>query len=199
MRRLRHHPSLVMYAGGNENYYIQEKYGLTYDFEADKDPESWLKTSFPSRYIYEYLLPKVVREESPSCIYHTDSPWGDGKNILDPTVGDIHQWEGQYTTLKASVKLTIEIVWHGIMRPYQSYGDIGGRFNSEFGMQGYAHLSTINHCITNEDERFSQSMTMDFHNKVDGHERKLASYVMENFRVSSFSFEVRAPHVVGMP
>jgi len=77
------------------------------------------------------------------------------------------------------------------MRPYQSYGDIGGRFNSEFGMEAFPHLTTIEKCITDPSERYSQSKTLDFHNKADGHERRLASYVMENFRVSSSSFEVR--------
>lgn len=95
VRRLRHHPSVVLYAGGNENYYIQEKYGLHYDYVGDKDPQSWLKSSFPSRYIFEHLLPNIMAEESPGCIYHPDSPWGDGKPILDDTVGDIHQWEGK--------------------------------------------------------------------------------------------------------
>lgn len=51
-RRLRHHPSIVIYAGNNEDYQVQEAYNLTYDYE-DKDPQSWLKTDFPARYIYE--------------------------------------------------------------------------------------------------------------------------------------------------
>lgn len=52
VKRLRHHPSIVIYAGNNEDYQVQESYSLTYDFE-DKDPENWLKTNFPARYIYE--------------------------------------------------------------------------------------------------------------------------------------------------
>jgi beta-galactosidase/beta-glucuronidase len=50
--RLRHHPSIVIYAGNNEDYQVQEQFGLTYNYE-DKDPESWLQTNFPARYIYE--------------------------------------------------------------------------------------------------------------------------------------------------
>lgn len=50
--RLRHHPSIIIYAGNNEDYQVQESYGLTYDYE-DKNPENWLKTDFPARYIYE--------------------------------------------------------------------------------------------------------------------------------------------------
>ena len=87
---------MIAYAGGNENYYIQELFGLEYNYEKDKNPESWRNSTFPSRYIYEHLLLQVVTEESPGTIYHTDSPWGGGKRILDPTIGDTHQWEGQY-------------------------------------------------------------------------------------------------------
>lgn len=50
--RLRHHPALTIYAGNNEDYQVQEQCGLEYNYE-DKDPQSWLKTSFPARYIYE--------------------------------------------------------------------------------------------------------------------------------------------------
>lgn len=52
VKRIRHHPSIVIYAGNNEDYQVQEQCGLTYDY-ADKNPENWLKTDFPARYIYE--------------------------------------------------------------------------------------------------------------------------------------------------
>ena len=93
IQRLRNHPSLVIWAGNNEDYQIQERYELDYNFETDKNPQSWLKSSFPARYIYEYLLPKIVEEESPGTAYHPSSPWGDGRKTFDQTVGDTHQWE----------------------------------------------------------------------------------------------------------
>ena len=74
---------------------VQERYHLDYNYE-DKDPESWLKSSFPARYLYEYLLPKIVQEEHPGIAYHPTSPWGDGKDTSDPTVGDIHQWNSKF-------------------------------------------------------------------------------------------------------
>ena len=95
VRLFRAHPSLLIWAGNNEDYQVQERYKLDYDYK-DKDPESWLKSSFPARYIYEYLLPKIVKEEDPLAIYHPSSPWGDGKPTADPTVGDIHQWNRMY-------------------------------------------------------------------------------------------------------
>lgn len=94
IQRLRTHPSVIAWAGNNEDYQVQERYKLDYDFD-NKDPESWLKSSFPARYIYEHLLPTWVEEEDPGKIYHPSSPWGDGKPTADPTVGDIHQWNSE--------------------------------------------------------------------------------------------------------
>lgn len=76
------------------------------------------------------------------------------------------------------------------MRGYQNFGNMGGRFNSEFGMEAYPHMSTIKDFISDENEMYSQSLTMDFHNKANDHERRLATYVLENFRISSLDFKV---------
>ncbi|KAJ5558058.1 Glycoside hydrolase family 2 immunoglobulin-like beta-sandwich [Penicillium sp. DV-2018c] len=168
VQRLRHHPSIVIYVGNNEDYQVQEQAGLTYDFE-DKDPENWLKTDFPARYIYEKLLPDVVAENSPSTFYHPGSPWGDGKVTSDPTVGDIHQWN----------------VWHGSQEKYQIFDTLGGRFNSEFGMEAFPHMSTIEYFVENEADKHPQSQVLDFHNKADGHERRLATYLVENLRMAT--------------
>ncbi|KAF2250279.1 glycoside hydrolase family 2 protein [Trematosphaeria pertusa] len=170
VRRLRNHPSLVIWAGNNEDYQIVERYGLEYCYEKDKDPQSWLKTNFPARYIYEHLLPNIISEETKGVPYHPSSPFGNGTSTVlkvDPTVGDIHQWN----------------VWHGTMQPYQHLPSMGGRFVSEFGMEAYPHLSTLEKCITREEDRYPGSMAMDFRNKAVGHERRLISYVAENFRI----------------
>ncbi|RAR02868.1 carbohydrate-binding module family 35 protein [Stemphylium lycopersici] len=167
--RLRNHPSIVIWVGNNEDYQIVERYGLDYDLD-DKDPQSWLKTNFPARYIYEHLLPKVIFEECPNVLYHPSSPFGNGRSTVlkvDPTIGDVHQWN----------------MWHGTMEPYQRLPDMGGRFVSEFGMEAYPHVSTLEKCITREQDRYPGSMAMDFRNKAIGHERRVISYVAENFRI----------------
>ncbi|KAK6528770.1 hypothetical protein TWF694_004007 [Orbilia ellipsospora] len=166
VKRLRHHPSIVIYAGNNEDYQFQEAYGLTYDYE-DKNPDNWLKTDFPARYIYEKILPDIVEEDGNGVFYHPGSPWGDGKKTSDRTVGDMHQWN----------------VWHGTQEKYQIFEDLGGRFNSEFGMEGFPHIQTIDSFLSpGSSERYQQSSTVDFHNKADGHERRIATYLVENFR-----------------
>ncbi|KKK18066.1 hypothetical protein P175DRAFT_0457433 [Aspergillus ochraceoroseus IBT 24754] len=168
MRRLRHHPSIVIWVGNNEDYQVQESAGLTYNYE-DKDPQSWLKTDFPARYIYEHLLPIVAKKICPELFYHPGSPWGDGKVSSDPTVGDMHQWN----------------VWHGTQEKYQIFDTLGGRFNSEFGMEAFPHIATIDYFVENEADKFPQSHVLDFHNKADGHERRIATYLVENLRTAT--------------
>ena len=71
------------------------------------------------------------------------------------------------------------------MLPYQNFPEVGGRFVSEFGMEAFPHRATIEKFIEDEDELYPQSLTMDFHNKARDHERRLGTYILENFRVKS--------------
>lgn len=167
VHELRHHPSVVIFAGNNEDYQIQESENLTYD-PSNTDPESWLKTDFPARYIYEHLLPTVMTTEAPTIPYAPGSPFsGSGKLSSDATIGDIHQWN----------------VWHGTQAPYQAYPSLAGRFISEFGMESFPCLDTIESFTRERKELHPQSKTMDAHNKATGSTRRLASYVMENFPI----------------
>jgi beta-mannosidase len=93
LKRLRHHPSVVLLAGNNEDYQVAESVPLEWD-PNDTNPEHWLTTTFPARYIYEKLLPEVTAKHAPGIFYHPGSPWGAGKPTTDPSVGDIHQWNG---------------------------------------------------------------------------------------------------------
>lgn len=77
------------------------------------------------------------------------------------------------------------------MKPYQTYGELGGRFNSEFGMEAAPHISTVTRSITNPGERHPSSWTMDFHNKAGQQQRRLASYILDNFKVTTLDLKVR--------
>ena len=95
VKALRHHPSIVIWAGNNEDYQYCETENLGYD-PLDQNPQEWLKTTFPARYIYEKILKGVTEELVPNTFYHFGSPYG-GSSTTDQTIGDIHQWN----------------VWHG--------------------------------------------------------------------------------------
>ncbi|KAI1072862.1 hypothetical protein LB507_011455 [Fusarium sp. FIESC RH6] len=168
IRRLRHHPSIIIWAGNNEDYQVQEQCHLDYNYD-DKNPESWLKSNFPARYYYEHLLPSIMEKETPGTQYWPGSPFSNGKSSDDLNIGDVHQWN----------------VWHGTQEKYQRYGEIGGRFNSEFGLAAFPVLKTVEGFVKNREDLYPQSHVLDFHNKADGHERRIVTYVMENFRFSS--------------
>ncbi|KAI9849079.1 MAG: hypothetical protein M1838_000280 [Thelocarpon superellum] len=165
VRALRHHPSIVIWAGNNEDYQVREAEKLEYD-EGATNPQDWLQGTFPARYIYEKILVDVMREFAPGTAYRFGSPWG-GKDTRDVTAGDIHQWN----------------VWHEKQDPYQDFERLAGRFVSEFGMQAYPDIKTIDGFLPPGGiERHAQSPTMDFHNKATGHQRRLSTYMVENIR-----------------
>lgn len=85
--RLRHHPSVVIYAGNNEDYQVQESFGLTYNYE-DKDPESWLKTDFPARYIYEKVS---ARYDASTRCHNPDKGFGSSYPTLLPRRARIYR------------------------------------------------------------------------------------------------------------
>ncbi|GAA5992030.1 hypothetical protein JCM11641_003145 [Rhodosporidiobolus odoratus] len=165
-KRVRHHPSLAIFAGNNEDYQIAESEGLEYDPE---DTEGvWLNTSFPARELYERTFPRIVKAHS-DTFYWPGSPWG-GKKTTDQTEGDLHCWS----------------VWHGAQEPYQKYGELGGRFVSEFGMQAAPDVRTVDYFLDGDtSERFPQSCTLDAHNKASGFARRLACYFTENIRIGT--------------
>lgn len=162
VKRLRHHPSIALWCGNNEDYQIAEsvqQYGEKGDV-----------SKFEALEIYEKLLPEVCKRLDPTRFYWPGSPYG-GPNSFDPTIGDRHTWE----------------IWHGPMAPYQQYYKYEGRFVSEFGMQSYPSLPCLESVLPTE-ERFPQSRTVVHHNRAftpglgpDGH-RRMAVYLADNLR-----------------
>jgi len=52
-------------------------------------------------------------------------------------------------------------------------------------MEAFPNIKTIDSFLPlgkDDPDRFAQSSTIDFHNKADGHERRIALYLVENFR-----------------
>ena len=159
--RLRHHPSIVLWCGNNEDYQIAQSHGL-YDPAVTGDLAAG---AFPAREIYERLLPEVCARLDPARPYWPGSPYG-GANPNDPTLGDRHVWD----------------IWHGAMSPYQEYPNYRSRFVSEFGMAAAPDLRTIGEFAPPE-ERYPESRTLDHHNKAAGGPRRIAAYLSDNVRM----------------
>jgi beta-mannosidase len=106
LTRLRHHPSLALWCGNNEN--------LTMYFDKWGGAEG-----HPARYygetIYERVLPELIAELDSGRPYIPSSPYG-GEAPNGGGTGDQHYWD----------------VWHG-RGDYPFYADSSARFSSEFG------------------------------------------------------------------
>ena len=158
--RLRHHPSLAIWAGNNEDYQLANSI-KAYDINFNGDHRA---TNFPARYLYEQVLPEVCAALDPSRPYWRASPYG-GPDANSRTEGDRHTWD----------------IWHGVVAPYQEYPNYSGRFVSEFGMLSFPALSTLE-SFTPPEERYAQSRTVEHHNKAGGGVRRVATYISENIR-----------------
>lgn len=147
------------------DYQVAENLNLEFDY--DDETSDYRKSTFPARHIYQRMLPEIVSRLS-DVHYHRGSPYsGYGKPTTDRTLGDIHQWN----------------VWHGTQEPWHNWDKLAGRFVSEFGMQAYPDIRTVDYWLGgNTAERYPQSRIMNNHNKADGYERRLELYLMENFK-----------------
>ncbi len=161
VHRLRHHPCIALWCGNNEDHMVANALGA-YDpaFEGD-----FTATGFPARAIYEHLLPQVCTALDPTRPYWPGSPYG-GSNVNDPTLGDRHVWD----------------VWHGKMDDYHDYPKLSGRFVSEFGMQAFPSMATIE-AFVSPAERYPQSRTLDHHNKAHDGPRHLVVYLNDTVRI----------------
>ncbi|MGO8950367.1 MAG: beta-mannosidase [Ktedonobacterales bacterium] len=157
IRRLRHHPSLALWCGNNEDYDIAGQQG--------RPLSGPVTESFPARIIYEELLPELCARLDPARPYWPGSPYA-GADSNDPDEGDRHVWN----------------VWHRALAPYQEYPKYGGRFVSEFGMVGLPSASAIGQ-MASPAERYPGSRALDFHFKADQGIRRLAVYLSENVPV----------------
>ncbi|MBL9004716.1 MAG: hypothetical protein JNJ46_10740 [Myxococcales bacterium] len=165
VQRLRHHPSLVLWAGNNEDYAIAQSVGAyrgPRDARVAPGPSSLSSPRFDGRVLYEQVLARVCEAEDPSRPYWRGSPYS--RHHADPNVGsegDRHIWD----------------VWHGAMRDYQDYGQIAGRFASEFGMQAVPDLAIARRCLA--PKAVDEAALRDLNYGQEGPER-IAKYIGRN-------------------
>ncbi|PWI48925.1 hypothetical protein CEE45_04130 [Candidatus Heimdallarchaeota archaeon B3_Heim] len=150
IKRLRNHPSIVLWCGNNENEWI--------DFQ--KIPLKDRKEKKIGEKLH-LLKKRLCSNLDPSRPYWRSSPWSpsaENEYTFDPNSqeeGNSHNWE----------------VWHGVNQPnlepptYEQYGIFKSRFVSEFGIQSFPSKSTLSKILS----KTSQSQPNDiwkFHNLV---------------------------------
>lgn len=165
VRRLRHHPALVIWCGNNEDYDIGQSI-QAYDASFNGN---FVDSRFPAREIYERLLPEVCARLDPARFYWPGSPYG-GSDVDNQIEGDRHTWE----------------IWHRNMDSYHSYVKWEGRFVSEFGMQAAPSQELLEKYLPTA-ELYPQSRSFEYHNKAADGPRRLAVYLNDTVRLKDDS------------
>ena len=122
VRRLRNHPSIVVWCGNNETEGAIG-WGERSALPADVRYQMW------QDYLTEFsgILPRVVARLEPEVPYWPSSPSADYEALSDHyQSGDAHIWD----------------VWHGRV-PFSTYETHHARFVTEYGFQSFPEMKTI--------------------------------------------------------
>lgn len=157
IKRIRHHASLGLWCGNNEmeSFVAQGGYWIS-------------KPAQKSDYVkmYEYILPKLVKEYDPNTFYWPSSPSSGGAfdRPDDENRGDVHYWD----------------VWHG-NKPFTAYRKHYFRYLSEFGFQSFPSLKTCESFTLPEDRNIF-SHVMEKHQRNVSANGKIMNYMGQTFR-----------------
>ncbi len=155
VRRIRHHASLALWCGNNE----METQTL------DKTWNPSIKQKYDYIKLYEYIIPRILKEEDPVTFYWPSSPSSGGNydNPWDENRGDTHYWD----------------VWHG-NKPFTEYRKFRFRYLSEFGFQAFPCLKTVE-SFTEEEDRNIFSRVMEMHQRNRAANGKILNYLSATY------------------
>ncbi len=122
VKRLRHHPSIALWCGNNENSEGWHRWGWKDDKTEAQKQEIW--NGYYA--VFNHILPQVVDSFHPTVPYWESSPkYGRGDNRYQ-FEGDAHDWW----------------VWHDGY-PFEHFEEEVPRFMSEFGFQSFPSYEAI--------------------------------------------------------
>lgn len=155
VRRIRHHACLGLWCGNNE----MESQVL----QSDWNPSA--KQIYDYIKIFEYIIPKILKEEDPQRFYWPSSPSSGGNfdNPCDENSGDTHYWD----------------VWHG-NKPFTEYRKFYFRYLSEFGFQSFPCLKTVESFALPEEQNIF-SRTMEMHQRNCAANGKILNYLSATY------------------
>lgn len=164
IRRLRVHPSIILWNGNNEVQWCTSH--ITWD-KKDK--------SMPDRNIYHSILPRLTRQLDGTRPYWPGSPFG-GNDDNDWRQGNHHSWQvwgGCRIPRKKNERADYPPECdHSEIRHYRHYADVVPRFCSEFGLHAPPYRKTLAKYLKPADFRLG-SKALIFRDKACAPDRPL--------------------------
>lgn len=163
VKRLRGHPSLVLWCGNNEVSEGFHNWGWqrSLDWSATDSASVW--HGYLS--LFEQLIPEVLIKHDPGIPYWPSSPslgWGRAESLRR---GDVHYWG----------------VWWG-EEPFEVYRKKVGRFNSEYGFQAMPAIESVRQFLP-EDQLIVGSAGLEAHQKHPRGTKLIYDYMARDFPV----------------
>jgi beta-mannosidase len=165
VRRLRNHPSIVLWCGNNELEtgwkYWGDRKAFKKTLTADQQQDVWQAYLL----LFNDTLKSVVEQNARPIAYWPSSPSANYED--DPggqRNGDMHYWD----------------VWHGLA-PVEDYNQQNPRFMSEFGFQSFPEIKTIK-SFAEASELSIDSPTMQAHQKDIGGNDRIHTYMLRQYR-----------------
>ncbi len=160
VRRLRNHPSIVLWCGNNETEEALD-WGPRATLPSDVKYQMW------QDYLTEFsgILNRVVARLEPEIPYWPSSPSSDYEELSDHyQSGDTHIWD----------------VWHGRV-PFATYETHHGRFVTEYGFQSFPEMRTIEAFTQPEDRTNIFTPVMLAHQKNDEGNSIIHDYLLKDY------------------
>jgi beta-mannosidase len=161
LRRLRDHPSIVLWCGNNETESAYNWPGPRKSLPADVRLQMWEDYLT----LFGGVLARAVERLTPETPYWPSSPSADFEQTSDEyQSGDIHDWS----------------VWHGRV-PFMDYEKRFPRFVSEYGFQSFPEMRTVEAFTLAEDRTSIFSDVMLAHQKNKAGNAIIRDYMLRDY------------------
>ncbi|MGD0546664.1 MAG: glycoside hydrolase family 2 protein [Terracidiphilus sp.] len=160
VRRLRNHPSIVIWSGNNETESAFQWAGRP-DYPPDVRLQMWQDYLT----VFSGILPRVVARLDAETPYWPSSPSSDYEALSDHyQSGDAHIWD----------------VWHGRV-PFSMYETHHARFVTEYGFQSFPEMRTVEAFTQPEDRANIFTPVMLAHQKNNEGNDIIHNYLLKDY------------------
>jgi beta-mannosidase len=166
IRRLRDHPSIVVWCGNNEVETGWYHWGDRQEFKESISAENRDRVWQDYIIMFADILKSAVTQYTDPVPYWPSSPSADFEEVPDNQHnGDMHYWQ----------------VWHA-QAPAWDYTLQSPRFMTEYGFQSFPEMRTIRTFADKPEDFDIRSTVMQAHQKNKGGNERILTYMLREYR-----------------
>jgi beta-mannosidase len=169
VKRLRSHPSIVIWCGNNEIEAAwgpyDEKRGWGWKQRYTEEQRDIIWKAYDT--LFHHILPDVIDQEDPGRPYWHSSPSAGMGQLAsyETTSGDMHYWG----------------VWHGL-NPLSDFRKYKARFMSEYGFQSFPEFNSVKKYTLPEDYSI-ESEVMASHQRSGIGNLRIRQYMEADYKI----------------